>query len=108
MKIQRSVPYNQGSLFFISAGKYKGEKAIDLFAFYEELTIIENESVVFHFPCHNFQKWIEETFGDIKLAYSIDKINPHQPGEKMKKEILETMEVRLNELRTLLNDPNLR
>ncbi len=104
-KILRSVPYNQGFHFFIGVGKYTGETAIDLFAFYEELRVIESESLSFHFPRHDFQKWITETLGDSELADRIDKISPQQPEEKMKRELVETLEARLSELQTLANDP---
>jgi hypothetical protein len=104
-KILRSVPYNQGFHFFTSVGRYTGETAIDLFAFYEELRVIENDSVIFHFPRGDFQKWIKETLGDNELADRIDKINPQQSQEKTKKELIETIESRLVELQTLANDP---
>ena len=100
-----SVPYNQGFHFFTGVGRYTGETTIDLFAFYEELRVIENDSVIFHFPRGDFQKWIKETLGDNELEDRIDKIDPQQPQEKTKKELIETMEARLVELQTLANDP---
>ena len=48
--ILRSVPYSQGFHFFTAVGVYTGETAIDLFAFYEELKVMDIESVGFHFP----------------------------------------------------------
>jgi hypothetical protein len=104
-KILRSVPYNQGFHFFTGVGKYTGETAIDLFAFYEELRVIETESLSFHFPRGDFQKWIKETLGDNELADRIEKISPQQPQEKTKKELIDKLEARLTELQTLANYP---
>jgi hypothetical protein len=104
-RILRSVPYNQGFHFFTGVGRYTGETAIDLFAFYEELKVIENEAISFHFPRGDFQKWITETLGDNELAATIDKISTQQPEEKIKKELVETLEKRLTDLQTLANDP---
>ncbi len=104
-KILRSVPYNQGFHFFTGVGKYTGETAIDLFAFYEELRVIEGESFSFHFPRHDFQKWINETLGDNELSERLDKIDIQQSEEKIRKEITDLLEARLTELQTLANDP---
>jgi hypothetical protein len=105
-KILRSFPYNQGFHFFNDVGKYTGETAIDLFAFYEKLKVIESESIAFHFPRGDFQKWIRETLEDSELADRIDKISPQKPVEKMKKDLVETVETRITELHTLARDPD--
>jgi hypothetical protein len=103
--ILRSVPYSQGFHFFTSVGIYTGETAIDLFAFYEELKVIDNEVVSFHFPRRDFQNWVKNTIGDIELSDRIDKINPNQPLDQLKSALVETVEIRLTELHTLAKDP---
>ncbi|MCW4011303.1 MAG: DUF5752 family protein [Candidatus Bathyarchaeota archaeon] len=101
----RSVPYSQGFHFFTAVGVYTGETAIDLFAFYEELKVMDVESVGFHFPRRDFQNWLKNTLGDEELADKIDMINKKQPVEQLKKELVETVEARLTELHTIAKDP---
>ncbi len=103
--ILRSVPYTQGFHFFTAVGRYTGETAIDLFAFYEELRVIELDSVKFHFERRDFQNWIGNTLGDLDLADRLDKVNPQQPVDTLKKEIVGVVEARLTELHTVAKDP---
>ena len=103
--ILRSVPYSQGFHFFTSVGVYTGETAIDLFAFYEELKVMDTEAIGFHFPRRDFQNWIKNTLGDEGLAEKIDKIDPKQPIEQLKKNLVETVEARMTELHTIAKDP---
>ncbi|XES76244.1 MAG: DUF5752 family protein [Candidatus Bathyarchaeia archaeon] len=103
--ILRSVPYSQGFHFFTAVGQYTGETAIDLFAFYEELRVIDNEAVSFHVPRRDFQNWIEKTLGDLELAGEIDAVNPRQPVEQLKKQLVEVVGARLTQLHTVAKDP---
>jgi hypothetical protein len=104
-RMLRSVPYSQGFHFFTGIGEYTGETAIDLFAFYEELRVIDNESVRFHVQRRDFQNWIKNTLGDAELADKIATVDPQQPVEQLKKKIVETVEARLTELHTIAKDP---
>ncbi|MCW4017839.1 MAG: DUF5752 family protein [Candidatus Bathyarchaeota archaeon] len=103
--ILRSVPYSQGFHFFTGMGEYTGETAIDLFALYEELRVIDNESVSFHVQRRDFQNWIKNTLGDAELADKIAAIDPQQPVEQLKKKIVKTVEARLTQLHTIAKDP---
>ena len=104
-RILRSVPYNKGFHFFTDIGKYTGETAIDLFAFYEEARVIEKEAFSFHFSRYDFQFWIRDTLGDAELAEQIDKINSDQPLDDVRKELLQIVESRLTELHSIAKDP---
>lgn len=104
-KILRSVPYSQGFHFFTAVGEYTGETAIDLFAFYEELRVIDNEAVSFHAKRGDFQNWIKNTLGDAQLADRMDEVNPQQPVDQLKKELVEVVGTRLTELHTNAKDP---
>jgi predicted heme/steroid binding protein len=99
-KILRSVPFNQGFHFAIDIGKFTGETAINLFSFYEELRTIEPQSPKFHFQRRDFQKWIETTIGDEELSVRIDKTASGLNAEELKKELLKTIQARLNELQS--------
>ena len=104
-RILRSVPYNKGFHFFTDVGKYTGETAIDLFAFYEEVRVIEKESFSFHFSRHDFQFWVKDTLGDEQLAEQIDKIEADQPLDDVRKKLLGIVESRLTELHSIAKDP---
>ena len=56
-KILSSVGFEKGFYFFIDIGKKTGEPALDLSGLYEELRVIELQSVRFHFQRKDFQKW---------------------------------------------------
>jgi len=56
-KILSSVGFETGFYFFIDIGKKTGEPALDLSGLYEELRVIELQSVRFHFQRKDFQKW---------------------------------------------------
>ena len=67
--------------------------------------MIDNESVKFHSQRGDFQNWIKDTLGDIELADKIEKINPQQPVEALKKELVAVVEARLTELSTTAEAP---
>ncbi len=103
--ILRSVHYSQGFHFFTGIGEYTGETAIDLFAFYEELRVIDNEAVSFHIQRRDFQNWIKNTLGDAELADKIAALDPQKPVDQVKKMLVKTVEYRLTELHTVAKDP---
>ena len=96
--ILATVPYEHGFHFFTDVGKYTGETAISLFSFYEELSSIEIEALLFHFPRGDFQKWIRNTLGDSELSERIDKMNTDLPIKDTKKELLRLLSKRIEEL----------
>ena len=71
-KILSSVSYEKGFHFFTDIGKETGEPAINLSGFYEELRVIELQSVRFHFQRKDFQNWVKNVLGDPELAQRID------------------------------------
>jgi predicted heme/steroid binding protein len=105
-KILRSLTFEQGFQFTTNVGKYTGETAINLFSFFEELRIIDLQSVKFHFQRRDFQKWIETTLGDKELAFRIDQTTSGVNEEKLKQELLKTVQERLIELQTAANSPS--
>jgi hypothetical protein len=103
--ILRSVPYSQGFHFFTAEGEYTGETAIDLFAFYEELKVIDDESVQFHVQRRDFQNWVRNTLGDLELAGKLDQVDTQQPADDLKRELVKIVENRVTELHTTAKDP---
>ncbi|HYA77731.1 MAG TPA: DUF5752 family protein [Verrucomicrobiae bacterium] len=102
-RILATVTYDHGFHFFSGIGKYTGETAVNLFSFYEELKTIEPESVTFHFQRRDFQNWIKNTLGDVKLSDKIELIKTDLKVEELKKELLKNVLDRLVELQTIIN-----
>ncbi len=103
-KILRSVSFDQGFHFATEEGKFTLETAINLFSFYIELRTIDLQSVKFHFQRRDFQNWVQTTLGDQELALRIDKISSGLSDEELRKELLKTLQTRLAELQTIVNN----
>jgi ATP-dependent Lon protease len=97
-KILSDGKFDRGFHFYTSLKHYTGITAISLPEFEEKLKIVDAQAVNFHFQRHDFQKWIEETIRDIKLAKRIDQLNSELSEENLRKEILETVQKRITEL----------
>ena len=104
-KILRSVPESQGFRFYLAINEPTGETAVSLTKFVEKLETIEVQSVNFHYPRKDFQKWIREVLGDAELALRLGKIGRIRlgiRGEALRSEILRTVQARLTELKAAL------
>jgi ATP-dependent Lon protease len=97
-KILSDVEFDRGFHFYTSLKHYTGITAISLPEFAEKLKILDASAVNFHFQRHDFQKWIEETIGDIRLAERINQLNSELSDENLRKQILETVQKRITEL----------
>jgi hypothetical protein len=73
-KILRSVPESQGFRFYLAINEPTGETAVSLMEFVEKLETIEVQSINFHYPRKDFQKWIREVLGDAELALRLGRI----------------------------------
>jgi len=104
-KILRTVSESEGFHFYSAIGKPTGESAVSLADFVEKLASVEVQSVNFHYPRKDFEKWIREVFGDVELAVRLSRIGRiHMgiQGEALRSEITRTAKVRLNELKAAL------
>ena len=104
-KILRRVPESQGFRFYLAIDEPTGETAVSLTEFVEKLETIEVQSVNFHYPRKDFQKWIREVLGDAELALRLSKIGRIRlgiRGEALRSEILRTVQARLTELKAAL------
>ena len=99
-RILSSVSYEKGFRFFTEIGKETGEVALNLLGFYEELRVIELQSVRFHFERKDFQKWITDVLGDPELSQRIDLIKMDLSDQDLRNELLKTVLARFTELKT--------
>lgn len=100
--ILRIVPHNSVFYYFNGIGQYTGKFATSLTDFCQKMKRIDIKSVDFHFKRRDFQKWIRTTMGDTYLADEISEIGESVQGEELRKQIYQTVERRLTELRKQL------
>jgi len=104
-KILRTVSESEGFHFYSAIGKPTGESAVSLADFVEKLASVKVQSVNFHYPRKDFEKWIRGVFGDAELAVRLSRIGRIHvgiQGEALRSEITRTVKVRLNELKAAL------
>jgi hypothetical protein len=98
VKILRSLKNEEVFHFYENIGKPTGESAQSLSDFAKKVNTVKLESLQFHLERKDFQRWIEETLGDSKLAEMIGKIIPTN-DEKLRTKIKEILGNRLQELK---------
>ena len=98
-KILKSVPYEKGFHFYTDLGYFTGKTATNMDSFEKILQLAPADSVNFHFQRGDFQKWIENTLGDIVLAQRIESVKQPYSAEELRKELLAIVQTRLAELR---------
>ena len=101
-KILRSVPFEQGFHFNTEKGVYIGLTSVSLSDFASKLETIDENSILFHYPRGDFQKWIKETLGDEELADRMCFIKRDISGEQLRSQLLKMVQKRLTELKTQL------
>jgi alpha-amylase len=99
VEILRTVPYEKGFHFYTAPGHFTRETATSLDAFEKKLQVVPMDSVNFHLQRGDFQKWIEDTLGDIELAKRVSLIKLTLPVEDLLKELLAIVQTRITELR---------
>jgi len=101
-KILRSVPEQEGFHFYLAIGEPTGEIAVSLADFVKKMETIDVQSVNFHFPRKDFEKWIRKGIGDAELALRVGRIGRIRlgiQGEALRNEIIRAVKVRLKELK---------
>jgi hypothetical protein len=104
-KILRSVPEEKSFHFYLAIGEPTGETAGSLVDFVGKLAAVNVQSVNFHYPRKDFQKWIREVLGDAELALRLGRIGRIRlglRGEPLRSELIRSVKVRLNELKSAL------
>jgi hypothetical protein len=97
-RLLATVPFENGFHFYTGIGNYTGITATNLNEFAVKLQTVPIESVTFHFERKDFQQWIKDTIKDSELAEQMNRIKHGLPAEDLRKEILHTVNARLNEI----------
>jgi hypothetical protein len=104
-KILRNVPESEGFHFYLAIGEPTGETAVSMADFVEKIAAVDVQSVNFHYPRKDFEKWIRDGIGDAELALRLGRIGRTRlgiRGEALRSEIVRAVKVRLNELKATL------
>ena len=97
--ILRNVPYETGFHFSTEKGVYTGITAVSLPDFALKLETIDANSILFHYPRGDFQKWIHEIIGDEELANRMCFIQANLSGEELRNQLLKIVQKRISELK---------
>jgi hypothetical protein len=100
-KILRTVENSKCFFFNITNGSYTGRTARSLRDMYSILKTVNVKSINFHFRKGDFQRWIQNIIGDIKLSNKIRKIPKNIRGEKLRSELIKIISERISELNSI-------
>ena len=101
-KILETVSFEKGFHFNTEKGTYIGLTATSLYDFAAKLETIDENSILFHYPRGDFQKWIHDTLGDDELANRMCFIQRDISGEKLRSQLVKIVQKRITELKTQL------
>jgi hypothetical protein len=100
-KILRKVLREKAFYFFSSIGNYIGESASSLEEFVGKIREVNPKSLEFHLYRGDFEKWVDEVLGDVRLAEKIRELrNQKLIGETLQDQLYQTILKRYNELKT--------
>jgi len=100
-KILRKVLREKAFYFFSSIGNYIGESAASLEEFVGKIKEVNPKSLEFHLYRGDFEKWVDEVLGDVRLAEKIRELrNQKLIGENLQDQLYQTVLKRYNELKT--------
>jgi len=101
-KILRCVTEQEGFHFYLAIGEPTGKKAVSLADFAEKMGTVDVQSVNFHYPRKDFEKWVLEVIGDTALASRLNMISRMHigiKGEALRNQIIRIVKVRLSEIK---------
>ncbi len=98
-KILGVVPLEHEFRFATQEGVYTGIIATSLADFAQKLATADVNSIRFHYPRGDFQKWIEDTLGDKELANKMCFIKTNLSGEDLRKQLIKLVQKRINDLK---------
>ena len=96
--ILRKLPYEKSFHFYKTYGQYTGVTASNLLEFQSKLSIVDEQSLLFHYPRGDFQKWIQTTLKDKKLANQIDITTSNLSSKNIRENLLSIINKRIKEL----------
>ncbi len=94
-----TVDFEHGFHFSTKNGTYTGLTATSLSDFVSKMEIVDGESLMFHYPRGDFQKWIEDTLKDSELANRLCFVKSDYTAEELRKQLLKIARNRVNELK---------
>lgn len=95
-RILATVPFEHGFHFSVEKGGYIGTTATSLMDFAQKLETVDVDSVLFHYPRGDFQKWIKDTLGDKELTNQLCFIKINLSGEDLRKQLVKLVQKRIN------------
>ncbi len=104
-KILRVLSPSESFYFYTAIGNNTGKSANSLSDFANKLETLDVQSVDFHFPRQDFEKWIRNTIADNELAQRIASIKRDMHGESLRGELIQIVKTRVNELKATQSKP---
>jgi len=101
-KILAAVSSEKGFHFNTEKGVYIGITATSLPDFASKLETIDENSILFHYPRGDFQRWAQDVLGDEELANRMCFIQRDISGENLRNQLLKIVQKRITELKTQL------
>ncbi len=100
-RVMRTVPHHDEFQFLKGPGDSTGKVATGLADFAEKMRVVDIRSVNYHFKRREFEKWIRDVIGDLELSRRIGRIRRESHGENLRKEIIQVVKGRLEELKEM-------
>jgi alpha-amylase len=100
-KILRTVHSHEGFWFYTAPGDFTGKNATSLNDFAKMLRVVDVQSIDFHFSRGDFWRWIQFIIGDVDLATRINRIPQDTHGEKLRSDLIKTVNERIGELKKI-------
>jgi hypothetical protein len=97
-RILSAVVEDRGFHFCSADGVYTKVTANSLSDFAKKLEVVDESSILFHYPRGDFQAWIREVIGDNELADKLCFIPHSLPQKKLKKELQRIVQNRIKDL----------
>ena len=96
----RNVARDEAFYFFTSIGNYTGHSAASLDEFLLRIKDIDMKSLEFHLFREDFEKWIAQTLGDIRLSDDIRSLRIQKvTGNALRDRLYLVVSRRLKELK---------
>jgi hypothetical protein len=100
-KILRTVGSEEAFKFYYDIDQYSGFQATNLKNFVDKIQIIDLKCIEFHLNRRDFELWIR-SLGDVELYKRLGLLRiANLSGEKLRKELYETVKSRWEELKKL-------
>jgi hypothetical protein len=101
-KILRNVRDAEAFYFSRAFGSFTGQKANSLEEFFQKIKEVDARCLEFHLTRKDFEKWVEFTIGDFRLASDLRALRRQKLiGENLRKHFSLIVSKRLNELLSL-------